>query len=171
MKRYQGPLAVAAVLALSACGVTGPATKVAADAPPQWQTPLPHNGSAGELAGWWLRQSDPLLVQLIEAAQAASPTIAGAQARFAAATAERTAAGAALAPALTGVLTSTRMSQQSANAPTNTTTQLLAQAQWEIDLFGGGRARRPVLKRGGGGRRPPPPRRHRAPRRRPGRLA
>jgi NodT family efflux transporter outer membrane factor (OMF) lipoprotein len=131
-----------AALALGACGITGPANKVAADAPPQWQAPLPHNGSTAELANWWQGQSDPLLVQLIEAAQAASPTIAGAQARLAAAAAERTAAGAALAPALTGVLSSTRMSQQSLNAPTNTTTQLLAQAQWEIDLFGGGRARR-----------------------------
>ncbi|WP_342120927.1 efflux transporter outer membrane subunit [Pseudoduganella sp. OTU4001] len=142
MKSIQGTLCVAAVLALSACGVTGPAKQVAADAPPQWHTPLPHNGSSAELANWWQHQSDPLLVQLIEAAQAASPTIAGAQARFAAARVERTAAGAALAPALTGVLTSTRMSQQSAGAPMNTTTQLLAQAQWEIDLFGGGRARR-----------------------------
>ncbi|WP_083941005.1 efflux transporter outer membrane subunit [Pseudoduganella violaceinigra] len=142
MKRYRGPLSMAAVLALSACGVTGPANKVAADAPQQWQAPLPHNGSTAELANWWQGQSDPLLVQLIEAAQAASPTVASAQARFAAATAERTAAGAALAPSLTGVLSSTRMSQQSASAPMNTTTQLLAQAQWEIDLFGGGRARR-----------------------------
>ena len=142
MKRYQVPLSVVATLALGACGITGPANKVAADAPQQWQAPLPHNGSTGELANWWQHQSDPLLVQLIDAAQAASPTIASAQARFAAASAERTAAGAALAPSLTGVLTSTRMSQQSASAPMNTTTQLLAQAQWEIDLFGGGRARR-----------------------------
>ena len=142
MKRFQGPLAAAAVLALSACGITGPATRVDAGAPQQWQAPLPHNGSAGELSSWWQRQDDALLVQLIEAAQAASPSIASAQARFAAARAERTAAGAALAPSLTGVLTSTRMSQQSADVPTNTTTQLLAQAQWEIDLFGGGRARR-----------------------------
>ncbi|MYN05527.1 efflux transporter outer membrane subunit [Pseudoduganella sp. DS3] len=142
MKRIQGTLTVFAALALSACGVTGPASKVVQDAPQQWHTPLPHNGSTGELANWWQRQSDPLLVQLIEAAQAASPTIASAQARFAAASAERTAAGAALAPSLTGVLTSTRMSRQSADAATNTTTQLLAQAQWEIDLFGGGRARR-----------------------------
>jgi len=95
MTKYQVPLTMVAVLALSACGITGPATKVAADAPQQWQAPLPHNGSTGELANWWQRQSDPLLVQLIEAAQAASPTIAGAQARLAAASAERTAAGAA----------------------------------------------------------------------------
>jgi multidrug efflux system outer membrane protein len=142
MKRFQVPLTMVTVLALSACGITGPAAKVAADAPQQWQAPLPHNGSTGELANWWQSQSDPLLVQLIEAAQAASPTIASAQARFAAASAERTAAGAALAPSLTGVLSSTRMSQQSVNAPMNTTTTLLAQAQWEIDLFGGGRARR-----------------------------
>ena len=139
MKRFQ---ATFAALVLAGCGVTGPASKVAADAPPGWQAPLPHEGSTGALASWWQRQDDPLLVQLIEAAQAASPTIAAAQARFAAANAERTAAGAALAPAVNGVLTSTRISQQQASVPSNTTTQLLAQAQWEIDLFGGGRARR-----------------------------
>jgi NodT family efflux transporter outer membrane factor (OMF) lipoprotein len=52
------------------------------------------------------------------------------------------AAGAALAPDLNGVLTSTRMSQQQANVPTNTTSQALLQTQWEIDVFGGVRAQR-----------------------------
>jgi len=142
MKRLQRTLAAAAALTLCACGVQGPATKVASNAPPVWQAPLPHHGSMSELSNWWQGQGDPLLVQLIEAAQAASPDVAAAGARIAQARAERVAAGAALVPNLNGVLTSTRMSQQQANVPTNTTSQALLQTQWEIDLFGGVRARR-----------------------------
>jgi len=142
MKRLQRTLAAAAALALCACGVQGPATRVASEAPPQWQAPLPHQGSQAELANWWNSQGDALLVQLIEAAQAASPDIAAAGARIAQSRAERVAAGAALAPDLNGVLTSQRMSQQQANVPTNTTSQALLQSQWEIDLFGGVRAQR-----------------------------
>jgi NodT family efflux transporter outer membrane factor (OMF) lipoprotein len=115
---------------------------VASEAPPNWQAPLPHHGSQAELADWWKSQGDPLLVELIEAAQAASPNIASAGARIAQARAERVSTGAALAPNLNAVLTSTRSSQQTANVPTNTTTQLLAQTQWEIDVFGGLRAQR-----------------------------
>jgi NodT family efflux transporter outer membrane factor (OMF) lipoprotein len=142
MQILKRTLAAAAALALCACGVQGPATRVAPEAPPQWQAPLPHNGSQAQLASWWQSQGDALLVQLIEAAQAASPDIAAAGARIAQARAERVAAGAALAPDLNGVLTSTRMSQQQANVPTNTTSQALLQTQWEIDVFGGVRAQR-----------------------------
>jgi multidrug efflux system outer membrane protein len=142
MERFKRSLAAAAALALCACGVQGPAVRVASEAPPQWQAPLPHHGSMAELADWWRSQGDPLLVQLIEAAQTASPDIAAAASRIAQARAERVAAGAALVPDLTGVLTSTRMSQQQANVPTNTTSQALLQTQWEIDVFGGVRARR-----------------------------
>jgi multidrug efflux system outer membrane protein len=136
------PLVAAAVaLALCACALAPPAPKVDAAAPEQWQAPLPHNGSLADLAGWWRRQGDPLLVQLIESAQAVSPTIAAAQSRIAQSRAERVAAGAALAPSLDAAASVSRASQQSA-LPAGTTSQAALQASWEIDLFGARRAER-----------------------------
>jgi NodT family efflux transporter outer membrane factor (OMF) lipoprotein len=114
---------------------------VAAQAPQQWQGPLPHNGSQADLASWWKQQSDTLLVQLIESAQAVSPTVASAGSRIAQSRSERVAAGAALAPSLDAAASVSRSNQQSA-LPTGTTSQAALQASWEIDLFGGKRAAR-----------------------------
>jgi NodT family efflux transporter outer membrane factor (OMF) lipoprotein len=111
-------------------------------APLAWQAPLPHGGNVTELSGWWRSQGDAVLAQLIEAAQEVSPTIASARSRIGQARAERTAAGAALVPAVNGVATSTRTSQQQAETPSNTTSQIYAQASWELDIFGGNRAAR-----------------------------
>jgi multidrug efflux system outer membrane protein len=130
------PLAVAIVLplALSACALAPP-SRVALPAPAQWQAPLPHNGSLTSLNDWWRAQGDPLLVQLIDSAQAASPSIATAAVRIAGARAERTAASAALLPSLDAVGSVTRANQQSLQ-PGGTTSVLALQSAWEIDLFG-----------------------------------
>jgi multidrug efflux system outer membrane protein len=132
-------LAVAATL--SACAVQGPATQVASLAPQQWQAPLPHNGSQADLATWWRGQADGLLVQLIESAQAVSPTVASAASRIAQSRAERVAAGAALAPTLDAAASVNRSNQQSA-LPMGTTSQAALNATWEIDVFGANRAAR-----------------------------
>jgi len=133
--------ALAVMAALSACATQMPAPHVAAQEPQQWQAPLPHNGSQADLATWWRQQSDALLVQLIESAQAVSPTVASAGSRIAQSRAERVAAGAALAPTLDAAASANRSNQQSA-LPMGTTTQLALNASWEIDLFGGNRAAR-----------------------------
>jgi NodT family efflux transporter outer membrane factor (OMF) lipoprotein len=140
--RTAGPavLALAMALALSACAVSAPAPAVDAQQPVAWQAPLPHHGAVGELAGWWRSQGDALLAELVEAAQAVSPTVASARTRIASAREQRVAAGAALAPTLDGVVTSTRASQQSAGLGANTTSQALLQASWEVDVFGANRA-------------------------------
>lgn len=142
MRNRTCALAVATAFALAGCGLTGPARQVPDQAPVQWQAPLPHGGSTAALSDWWRGQGDPLLAQLIEAAQQVSPTVASARSRIGQARAERTAAGAALVPAVDGVATSTRTSQQQASVPSNTTSQVYAQATWEIDLFGANRAAR-----------------------------
>ncbi|AVR98341.1 efflux transporter outer membrane subunit [Pseudoduganella armeniaca] len=142
MRNRTCALAVATALALAGCGLTGPARQVPDQAPVQWQAPLPHGGSTAALSDWWRGQGDPVLAQLIEAAQQVSPTVASARSRIGQARAERTAAGAALVPAVDGVATSTRTSQQQASVPSNTTSQVYAQATWEIDLFGANRAAR-----------------------------
>ena len=127
-------------LALSACVVAPPA-KVALPAPTQWQAPLPHNGNVLEMTGWWRQQGDPVLAQLIDSAQAASPTIAQAGSRIADSRARRAAAGAALLPSLDLGVSSSRSNQQS-TLPAGTVSQAGLQSAWEIDLFGARRADR-----------------------------
>jgi len=142
MKERGMKIAIALVLplALSACALAPPA-KVDNPTPPQWHTPLPHNGSLTDLNGWWRQQGDPLLAQLIDAAQAASPTIASAGSRIAQSRAQRAAAGAALLPSLDASVSVSRANQQS-TLPGGTTSQAGLQSGWEIDLFGGRRADR-----------------------------
>ncbi|MFC0166797.1 efflux transporter outer membrane subunit [Pseudoduganella danionis] len=141
MKLLQRTGALAAVAALSACATPVPAPHVTAQVPPQWQAPLPHHGNQTELANWWRAQNDALLVQLIDAAQAASPNVAAAASRIAQSRAERVAAGAALAPSLDAATSISRANQQS-TLPMGTVSQAALQASWEIDLFGANRAAR-----------------------------
>jgi NodT family efflux transporter outer membrane factor (OMF) lipoprotein len=141
MKILLRAAALAVAAALSACATQGPAPRVEARAPQQWQAPLPHNGSQADLASWWQHQADALLVQLIESAQAVSPTVASAGSRIAQSRADRVAAGAALAPSLDATSSINRSNQQSA-LPMGTTSQAALNASWEIDLFGANRAAR-----------------------------
>ncbi|USX28033.1 efflux transporter outer membrane subunit [Oxalobacteraceae bacterium OTU3CINTB1] len=141
--------ALAVATALSACALTPPAPHVDARAPQQWQAPLPsqlhqqlpHNGNQADLATWWRHQGDTLLVQLIESAQAVSPTVASAASRIAQSRADRVAAGAALVPTLDGTGSISRANQQS-SLPMGTTSQAALQTSWEIDVFGANRATR-----------------------------
>lgn len=127
-------------LTLGACALAPPA-KTEMPAPPQWQTPLPHNGNLTDLSQWWRAQGDPLLAQLVEAAQAASPNVATARSRIVQSRADRVAAGAALAPTLDAAASASRANQQGSTA-LGTSSQGGLQSSWEIDLFGGGRATR-----------------------------
>ena len=133
-------LSLALSLALSACALSPPA-KVALPNPAQWHAPLPHNGNLTDLNAWWRSQGDPLLVQLIESAQAASPSIAAAGVRIAASRAQRVAASAALLPSLGAGASITRANQQSLQ-PGGTSSLAGLQSAWEIDLFGGNSAAR-----------------------------
>ena len=129
----------AAVLWLAGCAVQRPPSLVAAAAPPQWHAALPHNGTLADLTAWWAQFDDPLLVELVEAAQAANPTVASAASRIRQANAARVAAGAALLPTLDASASAARGNAQPP-APLATTVQAGLQAAWEIDLFGGNRA-------------------------------
>ncbi|WP_077002598.1 efflux transporter outer membrane subunit [Variovorax sp. KK3] len=158
-------LSLALAFLLTACTLPRPPDKVVAPTPVQWTTPLPHGGSLPVLADWWRQLDDPLLVELVEAAQTVSPNVASAAARIAEARASRVAAGAALAPKLDGSLSASRSNSltsgfggtgatgaatgagtgtgaASAEIPPITTIQAGLQASWEIDLFGGLRATR-----------------------------
>jgi multidrug efflux system outer membrane protein len=111
------------------------------EAPQRWFAPLPHNGSVPDLAQWWQQQGDPLLPQLIAAAQNVSPTLASAAARISQARATRVASGAALLPTLDAAASVNRASQQS-TLPMGTTAQAALQSSWEIDLSGAAREAR-----------------------------
>ena len=141
---------------VGACATSSPPQMVSAPLPARWLAPLPaqvslaqqpqkpHQGSLTDLTQWWQQQGDPLLVELIAAAQAVSPTVATARSRIEQSRAARVAAGAALAPTLDASASASRgNSQQSGGpgaSPIATTTQAGLQAAWEIDLFGGNRA-------------------------------
>ena len=143
-------------LGLAGCGLTRPPATVEAPFPAQWHAPLPHGGSLASLADWWRQLDDPLLVELITAAEAASPNLASAAARVAEARSTRVQAGAALLPSLDGTASASRgvsgssfgsggtrssSSSSTALAPV-TTLQAGLQSKWEIDLFGRLRADR-----------------------------
>lgn len=137
MTRWAWPVLLP--LALGACAVTTPPARIAAATPVAWQAPLPHQGSLGDMARWWTQLGDPLLVELIDAAQAVSPGIAQAQARIAQARATQVSSRAALLPALDAQANASRGFNEQL-AGTATTAQAGLQASWEIDLFGANRA-------------------------------
>lgn len=139
MTRLQLIAAALAGVWLAGCAGPGPDAPPVPAVPAQWHAPLPHNGTLADLSAWWRQLNDPLLVELIESAQAASPTVASAAARIEQARATRVAAGAALLPSVDGVASAARGNTQPP-VPLATTLQAGLQTAWEIDLFGGGRA-------------------------------
>ncbi|MDB5750543.1 MAG: putative outer rane channel, partial [Ramlibacter sp.] len=130
----------ASLLWLAGCAVSRPPDSAAAAAPPQWHAPLPHGGTLADLRQWWQQFNDPVLVDLVEAAQTVSPTVASAGARMVQARAARTGADAALLPTLDGSASASRGNSQQGVAVTSTIVQSGLQSAWEIDLFGGNRA-------------------------------
>ncbi|MDR6890936.1 MULTISPECIES: hypothetical protein [Variovorax] len=63
------------VLPLAACASPSLHAPVAIELPEVWRAPLPHNGSMVALADSWKAFPDPMLVKLIERAQAANPNL------------------------------------------------------------------------------------------------
>ena len=149
-------------LMLAGCATANVPGAVSAPTPAQWSAPLPpqagqaapaglpgkpHHGTVDDLNQWWQGRGDPLLVELIAAAQAVSPSVASARSRIEQSRATRVAAGAALLPSLDASASVNRgRSLQSGvgsdPAPIVTTTQGGLQTSWEIDVFGGKRAGR-----------------------------
>ena len=125
--------------ALTACSSLMPPTQVPVTVAPQWQAPLPHHGTVSSLAQWWEQQGDPLLAQLIGAAQAVSPSVSQALSRIQASRAQQALANAALLPALSAQASASRGVSQPL-VPVATTLQVGLQATWELDLVGANRA-------------------------------
>jgi NodT family efflux transporter outer membrane factor (OMF) lipoprotein len=140
--------AAAVLVGLAACSSgpqpASPAPSV--EVPAQWQAPLPkeplaHDGRVMALSQWWQQFNDPLLVQLIDAAQGVSPTVASAASRIEQSRATRVAAGAALLPSLDANASAQRGRSDFITGLGNTAS-VGVQSAWELDLFGGRRAAR-----------------------------
>jgi multidrug efflux system outer membrane protein len=143
-----GPLFGTCALLLGGCASDNPHTPPTASIPAQWQTPLPgtgttaalpHGGSLTGLSQWWQQQNDPLLVELIMAAESVSPTVSTARSNIEQARASRVASGAAMMPTLDGTASASRGRSAPVNRtapPISTTAQGGLQTSWEIDLFG-----------------------------------
>ncbi len=155
LHRALRPLLLGAAAVLAACASPGPQPTPSAAAPvlpTAWQAPPPAvppgaTGSALEAAAvpaveFWARFGDPALPALLQAAQAASPSVSAAAARIERARATAAAAGAAVLPevALAGNATQSRTGQGAGGTSSTVTAGL--QASWEIDLFGAGAAGR-----------------------------
>lgn len=111
--------------------------KLAADAPSSAGAG-DSTDSAAALRDWWQQFDDPLLAELIGAAQGASNSLAQAAARIAQARSELTSAEARSLPTVDGSAALSR-SAIAFGGPVllRTLAQVQAQAAWEIDLFGG----------------------------------
>ncbi len=151
LKLYK-PLLLLSPLFLAACAVTAPsATTSQMDAvtATKWYSPLPvanaakadlpHQGSVTALANWWQSLGDPVLVELITSAQAASPSVTAAASRIAQARSAVVNTGAASGPNLSATANASRGINQ-LNTPLASLGNVGLQASWEIDLWGGNRA-------------------------------
>ena len=148
-----------ALLGLSGCAANAPPATVAVAAPPQWYAPLPpntaqslpqvtssvtsslpHNGSLTSLSQWWQQQNDPLLVELIDAAQVVSPSVITARSNIQQAQAAQVASLAALFPTVDAVAGASRSLPspltRTVIPPLTNLSQAGLQTNWEVDLFG-----------------------------------
>lgn len=129
--------------ALTACATNadrqaGPQARV----PMAWvaSTPPSAPATAGR-ADWWSGFGDPVLLQVLAAAEQASPDLASARTRLERARADRVAAGAVLTPVVNAVAAGQRGQTDKISPITNTRSGGF-QASWELDLFGAARAGR-----------------------------
>jgi outer membrane protein, multidrug efflux system len=151
LKLYK-PLLLLSPLFLAACAVTVPSattSRMDAATATKWYSPLPvanaakadlpHQGSVTALANWWQSLGDPVLVELITSAQAASPSVTAAASRIAQARSAVVNTGAASGPNLSATANASRGINQ-LNTPLASLGNVGLQASWEIDLWGGNRA-------------------------------
>lgn len=156
---------------LSGCALLGEitqkfspkATMDSTQPPARWQATLPHGGDISNLNEFWQRYPDPILLEMIGAAQQNAPTLVTATANLAEARANRVSADASRLPKLDANASTTRAMQQPKNMETSAagsgsgntqggfglgfgsnvplnSTQIGLQAAWELDLYGANKA-------------------------------
>lgn len=140
-----------AALLLAGCTVGPDYVRPAQPTPAEWVTPTaaplaaaPRAETVDELARWWTWFEDPLLDSLVERALAQGFDVRAAEARLAAARAERRAAQAGFGPQVgMGVGSSRLQNPMPGLAPglTFSLHEVGFDARWELDLFGRQRRR------------------------------
>lgn len=126
---------------LGGCANVRPPSTEALAAPASWYAPsLPHQGATQDLAHWWSRFSDRLLVDLIAQAQRLSPDVASARAQVFAARAALAGAEQQGRPQLDGVISAGR-GVTDPTVPVATTLSAGVQASWALALWGEDAAR------------------------------
>ncbi len=132
----------ASLLALTGCMTVGPdfdsehATSVPNQAE-RWIAAQPHGASLTGLNAWWGQFNDPLLLELIDAAQRQSTSMAEASLRIAQARALLVSRYAAALPDVSAQGSVSRGTTILNAITLGTTSQAQVQASWELDLFGG----------------------------------
>ena len=131
-------LALAAFASLvSACSLLPAYQSPSLALPSQWQAALPHGGNTANLKEWWQQFNDPVLVELLDAAERDNPSLEKAAAAIREARASVTSTKAAGLPAVNGGSSATRSSSNSLQRTAAATTSTAGlDASWEIDLFG-----------------------------------
>lgn len=140
--RFSRALLLASLaIALSGCMAGRNYREPVPEAPALWHAPLPHGGQVQAMADWWEQFNDPTLNQLVQLAEADSPSLLKAWANIgkARATLQSTRAGALPSVNASGsVSRGDQVSQQgsatSAGVIESRSSGL--DASWEIDLFG-----------------------------------
>lgn len=115
---------------------SSPAVAVDSRLPAAWSAPLPHGGDNAALTQWWSQFDDPLLTQLIAAAQQNNGSLTQAAARIEQARAHERIARGGAEPTLNA---RAGLSRDHAELPlqyTRSTTSIGLDAAWEIDVFG-----------------------------------
>lgn len=125
----------------TAIGLAPAQTSVKLQTPAAWQAPLPHEGKLSSLKNWWWQFNDPLLIRLIEAAQAVSPSVASAKARIEQARSKQVSADASLLPEVNATAGASR-GLESLFFPPATISAIGLETRWELDLFGANQAAR-----------------------------
>jgi NodT family efflux transporter outer membrane factor (OMF) lipoprotein len=131
------------LLAIAGCAIAPPAKYLPNPPPAAWVEPLPfkqaHDGKLTDLKNWWQQFNDPVLLQLIEAAQKVSPDIESAKARVVAAQAAVTLTNSQLLPSLTADANASR-NRNGVVFPTGNTATIGLNASWELDVWGKNKA-------------------------------
>ena len=126
-------------LVVAGCAVAVPNSTPPALPATEWQAPLPHGGDPAQLAQWWQRFEDPVLVQLVGAAQRDNPGIAASLARVRQARATAVVAGASRLPVVDANGQLLRRSSLEPPAVVATIVGISLDSAWELDLFGANR--------------------------------
>ena len=154
--RLKAPAAALLTLWLSGCGsltmeMPPELARVPSQTPAQWHAPQPHKGQLQELSTWWQQWRDPLMVELIDAAQKVSPSVSAARSQIEQARSTLVSAGAALRPEVSAGASIARSVTRPAIPPSTSQQGNLSlgnplQPYWELDLFGGNAATRDAAK-------------------------